>query len=412
MRINIVSARAGRIAAVSALLPLTAVLAACAADSARADLEVPAPQPVSIVADAGAALPHVHGSEHGLLLSWVQPGDTGSVLLAAPFDDAGFGEPMEVARGADWFVNWADFPSVVRLGANDLAAHWLQRSGSGTYAYDVVVSRSADGGRTWSEPVRPHTDGTQTEHGFVTLFPVADGVGAVWLDGRRFAGDGHAPENEMTVRFTTVTDGPGEDVLIDERACDCCQTSVALTARGALLVYRDRSPEEVRDIAVSRLEGGRWSAPRPLHEDGWVIDACPVNGPQADAIGEHVAVAWFTAAQDTPRVLVTLSADAGDTFGAPIRVDAGDPIGRVDITLLDEMRALVVWLERTADGADVRGRIVTARGAGPERTLARTAAQRPSGFPRLGRHGDTVLLAWTVPGDSASLRTATLDFAR
>lgn len=412
MHVNTLSARAGRTAAVPALLILAMALAACAADSARADLEVPAPQPVSIGADAGAALPHVHGSEDGLLLSWVQPGDTGSVLLAASFADGAFGEAFEVARGADWFVNWADFPSVVRLGGDDLAAHWLQRSGSGTYAYDVVVSRSADGGRTWSEPVRPHTDGTQTEHGFVTLFPVPDGVGAVWLDGRRFAGDGHAPENEMTVRFTTVSDGPGDDVLIDERACDCCQTSVAVTARGPLLVYRDRSPEEVRDIAVSRLEGGRWSAPRPLHEDGWVIDACPVNGPQADAIGEHVAVAWFTAAQDTPRVLVTVSADAGDTFGEPIRVDAGDPIGRVDITLLDEARALVVWLERTDAGADVRGRIVTAQGAGPERTLARTAAQRPSGFPRLGRHGDTVLLAWTVPGDSASLRTATLDFAR
>src|SRR5690606_40868449 len=61
--------------------------------------------------------------------------------------------------------------------------------------------------------------------------------------------------------------------------CDCCQTSVALTSRGPLLFYRGRSPDEVRDVLVSRLEGNVWTAPRRVHADDWVVGGCPVNGP-------------------------------------------------------------------------------------------------------------------------------------
>ncbi|MGH7446917.1 MAG: sialidase family protein, partial [Longimicrobiales bacterium] len=322
-------------------------------------------------------------------------------------------EPRVVAAGTGWFVNWADFPSVVALGGDDLAAHWLKRSAAGTYAYDVMVSRSHDRGTTWSEPVRPHSDGTPTEHGFVSLFPASDGVGVVWLDGRRFVEhEGRPATNEMTVRFTTLggTAAPPE-VVLDQRVCDCCQTAVALTDRGPLIAYRDRTPGEVRDISVTRLVDGAWTEPRTLHDDNWQIDACPVNGPQADAEGDDVVVAWFTAARDTPRVHVAFSADAGETFDAPVRIDGGDPLGRVDALLLDGERALVLWLERTVDGAEVRARIVARDGrAGEPAAVGATLAQRPSGFPRMARYGDGVLLAWTEPGESSRVRAATLDF--
>jgi len=160
-------------------------------------LALPAPLMLDVPAAPGAALPHVAEDGGDALLSWVEPADGGHALRFARRAGSRWTAPQTVALGSDWFVNWADFPSIVSLGGGRLAAHWLQRSGAGTYAYDVMVSRSADDGATWSTPIMPHTDGTATEHGFVSLFSEDDGLGIVWLDGRQFAGD--SATNEMAV---------------------------------------------------------------------------------------------------------------------------------------------------------------------------------------------------------------------
>src|SRR6185312_6462346 len=75
-----------------------------------------------------------------------------------------------IRSGRDFFVNWADFPSVKVLDANRLAVHWLQRAGRGSYAYGVRIAQSGDGGRTWSAPIMPHRDSSPQEHGFVAMW--------------------------------------------------------------------------------------------------------------------------------------------------------------------------------------------------------------------------------------------------
>jgi hypothetical protein len=149
-----------------------------------------------------------------------------------------------------------------------------------------------------------------------------------------------------------------------------------------------------------------------VHADNWVFDACPVNGPSVAALGDTVAVAWFTGAQDTARVRVALSVDGGASFGAPVRVDDGDPIGRVSVVLDDRAQPLVLWMERTgADSAAVRMRRVAWDGAPSEAvTVAAVGAARASGFPRVVRHGDQLVFAWTEPG--VGVRTATAALVR
>jgi len=65
--------------------------------------------------------------------------------------------------------------------------------------------------------------------------------------------------------------------------------------------------------------------------------------------------------------------------------------------------ALVSWLERVPpEDAEVRVRRVARSGdLGAMTTISRTKAARASGFPRIVRRGDSLLAAWTVPGDSA-----------
>ncbi len=201
----------------------------------------------------------------------------------------------------------------------------------------------------------------------------------------------------------------GADELLDRRACECCQTALASTARGLVAAYRDRSEAEVRDIAVVRLVDGRWSEPTHVAVDNWVFPGCPVNGPQLSADGLRLVIAWFTAAEQIPAVYVAFSEDAGESFGTPLRIDDGDALGRVDVELLADGSALVTWLERTPKAAEVRARRVRMDGelgGGDAWLVAQTSEARSSGFPRMVRSGDEIVFAWTLPGDDGGVRVA------
>src|SRR5436305_1957254 len=119
------------------------------------------------------------------------------------------------------------------------------------------------------------------------------------------------------------------EAVVDARVCDCCQTAMTMTSRGPIVVYRDRSANEVRDIAIAPPIANAHDV--LVHNDQWHLTGCPVNGPRIVANGARAVVAWFTAANEKPSVLVAFSRDGAATFGAPIRVDAGHPVGRADV---------------------------------------------------------------------------------
>jgi hypothetical protein len=360
---------------------------------------------------AGSAQPNLAVDPKGrVVLSWLErQQDSSYALLVSRREGDIWSDPVTVARGHNFFVNWADFPSVLPLGDGRLAAHWLQRSGPGRYAYDVRVALSDDDGATWRSSFVPHRDSTETEHGFVTMWGSGGDFSIVWLDGRRYD-DAHGASKEMML-MTTSTAWSGElgpEIMLDDRICDCCQTSVAQADAGPVIVYRDRSPSEVRDIAIVRRVADGWTQPALVHADGWEINACPVNGPSVSARRNRLAVAWFTAAADTPRVRVAFSTDGGAAFGTPIRSDDGNPEGRVSVAMIDDASALLTWIERTTgDSAEVRVRRVWSDGrTSAPVTVATASAQRASGFPRMAVVGDDVIFAWTSRGEQSQVRVA------
>jgi hypothetical protein len=375
-----------------------------------------APDSLRSPAGPGSAEPNLAlGTDGRAYLSWLEPLDSGHALKFSVYDGRAWSDAQTIRTGRDFFVNWADFPSIIPLDGKRLAAHWLQRTGGATYAYGVRVSVSTDGGRSWSAPVTPHSDTSSNEHGFVSLWREGTNLNATWLDGRKYTKEARSPRNEMTL-MTGAIDGsgiPGPDALLDTRVCDCCQTSAAMAAAGPIVVYRDRSADEIRDIYVVRRVKGRWTAPAAVHNDGWRIAACPVNGPAVDANGNRVAVAWFTAAGDKPEVNLAFSQNGGEKFGNPIHFDDGNPAGRVDVALLSDDGALVTWIERTGgDTATVRMRRVDRKGkAARSITIATSSAARASGFPRMVIAGEQVLFAWTVPGKPSTVRVSRLAVA-
>lgn len=367
-----------------------------------------APQAASVIeeipspAGAGAAEPFLFATNDSILLSWLEPvANTDRFALRfARYGNGQWSAPQTIIERNDLFVNWADFPSVIEDAKGTLFAHWLQKSSSGTYSYDVRMANSADG-KTWGEPFLLNRDGTKTEHGFVTLAALpGGGVGATWLDGRHMTGaGGHEHDGgDMTVRYATV-DASGNisnDTELDDRACECCTTGMAMSTSGPVIVYRDRSADEVRDIAHVTKTGTGWTKPTRVHADDWKINACPVNGPQADAIGNRVVTAWFTAAQEKGRAYAAFSDDGGVTFGKPVQIDDGKPIGRLDVLLLDEETALVTWLEQTATGGELRARRVPRSGSpGPAVKIADSSTARAAGFARMAKLGADVYVTWT-----------------
>ena len=347
--------------------------------------------------------PFLSSSEDGIYLSWLEQVDpTMYELRFSMLRDGEWSEPAVITARDDFFVNWADFPSVLPGPMGNLWAHWLQRGSEGGYDYGVRVTHSKDGGSTWSEPWTPHDDGTPTEHGFVSMMASGTGIGVAWLDGRKFVSgaDGGPAPREMTLRFRQVEAGgtPGPETLLDARICDCCQTDAVVTPSGPVVVYRDRTEEEIRDIYVTRFLNGAWTEGTPVHEDGWEIGGCPVNGPAVAMAGDQLAVAWFTGAADVPSVKVAFAKADGVSFDPPAQVDDGNPAGRVDVLGLSNGDFLVSWLERTGgEAAEVRMRRVRPDGTISKAvTLTSSSSSRASGFPRLAQGPDgNLVMAWT-----------------
>jgi hypothetical protein len=297
-----------------------------------------------------------------------------------------------------------------------LAAHWLQKSGPETYAYDVRVAYSKDEGKTWSPSFTPYHDGTRREHGFASLFQMrGGGLGLIWLDGRGMgSAEGHdahgTDEGAMAVRFGTFDPAWTQttEMPVDLRVCECCPTTAAVTSDGPVIAHRNRSEDEIRDIYVTRLENGRWTEPIPVHEDNWRSAACPVNGPMLSARGRTVALAWFTVKADGGHAYAAFSSDAGRSFGAPIRLDAMNALGRVDIALLPDGSALATWIEFADQRSALAVRRVEPSGrSSPVTTVTAISGARASGYPRIAFDREEVVFAWTeTEAGRASVKTA------
>ncbi len=346
------------------------------------------------------------------ILSWIKlNGDRASLQYSRWLDNR-WSHPVTVAGGNNWLVNRADFPSVVQLTESLWASHWLVMTDVAKFAYDVRISLSDDGGQSWGEPFSPHTDGTISEHGFVSFFSDGEDIGAVWLDGREMEQGHHhgSPEtglkgSGMTLRSATF-DTKGNLVneqLIDSLVCDCCQTDISSTGKGSVLVFRNRTSDEQRDIYFSHRKDGRWSEPRPVSEDNWFIGGCPVNGPSVANSGEVTAVAWFTMANGYGEVKFVRSIGETIDYGAPIIIEQGSSVvGQVGLEGLGDGNFIVSWMTASGSGSatlqlvrvDMRG------GMGPVVAVSSNLYQRRAGLPQLASVSDGAIMAWTGGDDT------------
>ena len=362
-------------------------------------------------APANSSLSRVVADESGeIYLSWVSQDAKQATLAFARLTSEGWDAAQVISEGRNWFVNWADFP-VLSVDSSGMVAHWLQMSATGTYDYDIRARFYAQDKATWTEARTIHTDGISAEHGFVSMLPLNDGTTLIsWLDGRETV---HSePPGAMTLR-AGIFDKSGANVSeweLDHRVCDCCQTSSAMTENGPIIVYRDRSQQEVRDIYATRLVDGAWTLPQAIHNDNWQIAGCPVNGPSVAAMNKRVAVAWFNAKDDVPKIQLVLSTDSGLSFSEPIVVESPNTNGRVDTTILDSGNIIVSWMDTVGEAKimlsryDINGELLSTT------EVAGSSPSRRSGFPIIEAVGNSVYVTWTDIDATPQVKVARIDY--
>lgn len=344
-------------------------------------------------------------SENSLMMSWLEPlSDDSWSFKYSEWNGTNWAPARTIFSGNRFFVNWADFPSIYQLSGDTLAAHWLYMAGEGTYDYDIMVSISNDRGESWILPESPHRDGVLGEHGFLSFFKMErNKLGMAWLDGRNMiiSSDNETQNfGQMSLYSTSWVNGEwGPEILLDERVCECCPTSALVVDDQVMIAYRDRSIDEVRNMQVVRFSEGNWTLPTVIHNDDWMIPGCPVNGPVLAGNNNILAAAWFTAPDGDAQVNISFSSDIGQSFQNPIRIDSGNPLGRVDLVKLPENDFLISWMEWQKEDAEVKVRTVK-----PDGTLGKTHlvgmidAGRGSGIPQMIILDDWIYLSWTEIG--------------
>ena len=330
-------------------------------------------------------------------LSWIEVMEGVNYLKFSKLENGKWLKPQLIRSGENWFVNWADYPLIAANG-KQLMAHYLGKSSESTFSYDVMLTTSQDEGITWSEPKPVHDDAKQAEHGFVSILPYGENFLVAWLDGRNTVmegmenHEGHHGQMSIRAAIMDINGMKSNEWELDNRTCDCCQTGTALTDSGPVVVYRDRSDEEIRDMSIVRFVNGQWTEPKTVYADNWKIAGCPVNGPRVSASGNNLAIAWFSSPEGNASVRVIFSADGGATFGEPVKLDEGNAIGRVDVVMLDKDNAMVSWME----GAEIKAVKVNRDGTKENSfTIAASSDARSSGFPQMTKSGNKLIFAWT-----------------
>jgi BNR repeat protein len=334
-------------------------------------------------------------------LSWIEPSKDGAAALRyAVRRGSTWSEAHSIAEHRHFFRHPAEVPEVMAASNGHWLAHWVEMPDPATETENVYVSTSADGAH-WTPPAQAHRDHSPVQHGLVSMLPDASGGASLFFLESLKGDDG------PTYLMHSTIDPSGKLVneeRIDDDVCSCCPTAVAKTAKGLLVAYRDHTPRNIRDISVLRFENGKWTASKTLNADNWQIDACPVNAAAVAANGDHVVISWFTAAQNSPRVLAAFSSDSGATFSKPVTVSTGRAHGYTSAAVDDHGNAIVSWVEQGSGVSRVLVRAITSAGAaGPVLEIAK-GDKSALGYPKLARAGNVTLIGW----GGSKVQTATI----
>ncbi len=268
------------------------------------------------------ATPWVASSRSFVAVVWGASVDGKTDVFLAVSRDSGvtFGTPVKVNATAGDARLGGELPPRVALvpgsGEPEIVVLWTARS----QTMEVRMTRSRDGGRTFTAPTMLHAATAAGDRGWPAL--AVDGRGtahAVWLDHRGMAAaanqsgahdhkkaaqyDGVAMAQRSGLYYARAGSSASGERELTPGVCYCCKTALALAADGAVYAaWRHVYPGNIRDIAmtVSRDQGRTFAPPVRISEDKWQLNGCPDDGPAMAVDGSGtVHVVWPTVIDGT-----------------------------------------------------------------------------------------------------------------
>lgn len=389
-------------------------------------ISVPAMDTLSGSSDAGLAV----GGSGEVLLSWIGGDSSDFALYVARSADSGrtWSAAERVAGGpgapGELHPHGESSPRLVAGPAERVAVIWansIQVPSRKWPAAMIRLSRSTDGGRSWSPPVTLNDDttGAMVSHQFHGAAWSGDsGLEVAWLDERATGGvaapapgtaaadpHGHGDaEPDATIYLASSPDF-GRTWSVNRRlwgaACPCCRVSLARGPDGRVVsAWRKHFPGNVRDVVLAPLDADA-PAVRRVHDDEWVYPGCPHTGPAVAVASAATHVAWYTGKKGRAGVFYSRVDGTADTDAVPLLVRPSLPPAHVAVAGLPDGGALGAY-DVDAEGK----RLVTVAWVSPQGTLRSQAAVHRSergSYPQLVTFGqDRALLAWTETGDGGS----------
>jgi hypothetical protein len=340
---------------------------------------------------------------------WVVWAGAGQIRVARSTDlGQTFAAPIAITKAPETLDVGADArPQIVidRRG-RILVAYAVMRGDR--YVGQVLVSRSEDGGATFTAP-QPISENPASQR-FVNLAPDAnDRVLATWIDKRQVVAaerDGK-PFAGASLAMAWSEDGgrtftPAE--IAHDHMCECCRLAVVFAAPGRPILALRGIFDGERDHAVITF-GGRGAAPAVarVSEDHWKIDACPHHGPSlAMSSNGAVHVAWLSGGGVRRGLFYARSSD-GRSFSTPLPI--GDPKRQPTrpFVFADGGRLWLAWKEfdGTRASVQVMGSSDGGRTWSSPNTVAATLGF--SDHPLLVGKGGRVFLSWLTRAEGYRL---------
>jgi hypothetical protein len=234
------------------------------------------------------------------LVVWGNSGVSEPEIRLARWENGVFSAPALISTGSV-------LPDIYIFGGLDLAV-----AGDRVYVVfedfstGIHLVTSEDGAQTFLDPVKVFTPGPGQ---FATLAGMkTDGAGNPVIAYIHELTN----ETEAVYRVSRSTDGGisflpsanASDAAAGDFVCECCYPDLVTAGDTIWLAFRNNM-NNLRDMWVTRSTDGGASFPAAADVDAtdWVINACPISGPQLQRLsGDTLLSVWMSRGEGSARV--------------------------------------------------------------------------------------------------------------